>query len=66
MTQKNSPDLLKVRDFCLGQLIQAYEEAGILGLCGEGRWEYALDRVRQLSQAELLEAALLQMNSSTD
>lgn len=66
MTQRNSPDLLKVRDFCLGQLIQAYEEAGILGLCGEGRWEYALDRVRQLSLEELSTAAQPEADSSTD
>lgn len=53
MPDQSASDLIKVRDLCLKQLIQAYEEAGMLGLCSEGRWEYALDRVRQLSDEDL-------------
>jgi hypothetical protein len=26
--------------------LQAYEEAGLSGLCGEGRWEVALGAIR--------------------
>lgn len=46
--------VLRLRDHCLQRLIEAYEEAGMSGLCQEGRWEYALDRVRSLSAEELL------------
>jgi uncharacterized damage-inducible protein DinB len=37
-----------LREACVAALQEAYEEAGLRGLCHEGRWEYALDAVRQL------------------
>lgn len=46
---------LRVRERCLEVLSAAYEEAGMSGLCAEGRWELALDRLRSLSAAELLQ-----------
>lgn len=30
-----------VRVACIKAALDAYEEGGILGLCAEGRWEYA-------------------------
>lgn len=47
-----------VRDRCLQELLQAWEEAGISGLCGEGRWEVAVGRLRGLSGQELLAAGV--------
>lgn len=44
-----------VRDECVRELLDAYEQAGMSGLCAEGRWEVAVGRVRSLSDAELLE-----------
>jgi hypothetical protein len=38
----------RVRAACVAAASDAYEEAGLRGLCAEGRWEYALDVVRQL------------------
>jgi len=38
-----------VRKACLESLLRSHEEAGISGLCHEGRWEYALDVLRNLS-----------------
>ena len=35
-----------VRDACLNAARAAYENAGISGLCEEGRWECALDAIR--------------------
>lgn len=32
-----------VRRGCLAAARRGYEQAGISGLCGEGRWEFALD-----------------------
>jgi pentatricopeptide repeat protein len=43
-----------VRKACLENLQRSYEEAGISGLCHEGRWEYALDVLRNLSMENLL------------
>ena len=38
-------DLAKrIRDACLEALLQAYEDAGVQGLCAEGRWEAAVGR----------------------
>lgn len=37
-----------VREACLDAARQAYENAGISGLCEEGRWECAVDAIRSL------------------
>ena len=42
-----------VRAACLDAAIQAYEDAGIRGLCPEGRWEAALAAIRQLDLSAL-------------
>lgn len=43
-----------VRNRCVQELLQAWEEAGISGLCGDGRWEVALGRLRTLTGQDLL------------
>ncbi len=37
-----------VRVACIKAALDAYEEGGVLGLCAEGRWEYAISALRQL------------------
>jgi len=37
-----------VREACLNAARQAYENAGVSGLCEEGRWECAVDAIRSL------------------
>jgi hypothetical protein len=37
-----------VRAACLHAAMHAYEDAGIRGLCADGRWEAALAAIRQL------------------
>lgn len=37
-----------VRNACLEAAREAYEDAGIRGLCHEGRWEIALDAIQHL------------------
>ena len=37
-----------VREACWSAARKAYEDAGISGLCEEGRWECALDAIRAL------------------
>lgn len=45
----------RVRQACLQHAIEAWEQAGISGLCGEGRWEVAIDAIRQLDIAKLID-----------
>ena len=42
-----------VRQACIDAAIHAYEDAGLSGLCHEGRWEYAVDAMRQLDLRSL-------------
>lgn len=37
-----------VRKHCIDAALHAYEEAGISGLCAEGRWEFAIQAMRCL------------------
>ncbi len=55
-----------LRDACIDRLRHDYEQAAIQGLCGEGAFEYALDRLRHLSAAELLAAARSDFTPPTD
>jgi hypothetical protein len=50
-----------VRAACIEAALEAYEEGGVLGLCAEGRWEYAISALRQLDLD-----ALIQDNSRMD
>ena len=47
-----------VRQACITAVLQAYDEAGVSGLCHEGRWEYAVDAMRGLPLRPLIEALL--------
>ena len=48
-------DLAKrIRDACLEAVLQAYDDAGIQGLCAEGRWEAAVDALRTVDLAPLV------------
>lgn len=43
-----------VRAACLKAAIEAYESAGISGLCEEGRWECAVQAIKGLDLEKLL------------
>jgi hypothetical protein len=47
-----------VRQACIAVALQAYEEAGVSGLCHEGRWEYAVDAMQGLPLRPLVQALL--------
>ena len=48
-------DLAKrIRDACLAAVLQAYEDAGVQGLCAEGRWEVAVGALKTVELAPLL------------
>lgn len=52
----------RVRDAGIRRLREAYEEAGIRGLCGSGRFEVAVDALRDLD----LDAVLQECDRSDD
>jgi hypothetical protein len=37
-----------VRQACIASALAAYEDAGVLGLCAEGRWEAAVSAMQSL------------------
>lgn len=43
-----------VRAECLRAALEAHEDAGVRGLCQEGRWEAAIDAIRSLDLDRLL------------
>lgn len=43
----------QVRTACLQAALAAYEEAGMLGLCQEGRFELAMDAINNLDLSAL-------------
>ena len=43
-----------VRQACLEAALVAYEDAGMNGLCHEGRWECALDALRSVDVAAIV------------
>ena len=44
----------RIRDACLEAVLQAYEDAGVQGLCAEGRWEAAVGALKTIELAPLL------------
>lgn len=46
----------RVRQACLDAALAAYEDAGISGLCAEGRWEIAVQAIRTLELRPLIDA----------
>lgn len=49
MTSTTDDEALeRVRRACLEAAQRAYEDAGLRGICAEGRWEAAVDAMRAL------------------
>ncbi len=46
-----------VRDACLQAALAAWEDAGMSGLCAEGRWERAIDALRSLDLEQAVASA---------
>ncbi len=45
----------RIRAACLKALLEAHEDAGVQGLCAEGRWEAAVSALERLDVSELVE-----------
>jgi hypothetical protein len=48
-----------VRQACVDAALEGHEQAGLAGLCGEGRWELAVDAMRTLDLAAVVDRAAL-------
>ncbi len=46
-----------VRTACLEAALRAYEDAGISGLCEEGRWECAVQAIKGVDLTALVKQA---------
>ena len=44
----------RIKDDCVKTLIEAYEDAGLQGLCAEGRWEAGLGALRAFDVARIV------------
>jgi len=44
----------RIRDVCVEAALQAYDDAGLQGLCAEGRWEVAVGALKTLDLTPLL------------
>jgi hypothetical protein len=44
----------RIRTACLKAALDAYEDAGLQGLCAEGRWEVAIGALKALDLTPLL------------
>ena len=53
-----------VRQGCIEAALRAYEEAGISGLCAEGRWELAIQALRCLDLDAVISTAGKPENST--
>ena len=55
-----------VRAACVETAVLAYEDAGLRGLCQEGRWEHALAAIRRLDLRTLTSAMRLGLPMQLD
>jgi len=47
------------RQACIAAALAAYEDAGMLGLCAEGRWEAAISAMQSLELRNVADARTL-------
>lgn len=57
MTDPELQDVMEAaRLACLSAALRAHEDAGLQGLCADGRWEAAVSAIRNLDLRPLIEA----------
>lgn len=47
-----------VRERCIEEAGEAFEQGGMSGLCVEGRWDLAMDRLRSLDLKSIIRTVL--------
>ncbi len=53
LTERELRRMERVRAGCAAAAASAYEDAGMRGICAEGRWECALEAIRALNLERL-------------
>ena len=66
MNSKGNDIAEAVRAACIAAATDAWEDAGIQGLCGEGRWEVAIGALRNLDLSGLTDPADDQGETGSD
>lgn len=56
----------QVREQCINTAVQAYEDASISGLCGEGAFEAAISAIRMMDIDVLVEQVSRQSDEGPD
>lgn len=56
MSERDRDIAERVRDACLAAAIAGYDDARMSGLCQQGAWDVALDRIRSLDVDALVTA----------
>lgn len=56
--EKNRRLAERVRAACVQTALDAYQDAGLSGLCAEGRWEYTIGMLQRLDLTPLLDDSL--------
>lgn len=55
MTERERRLAERVRTACVSTALEAYHDAGLSGLCAEGRWEYTIGVLRQMDLIPFVE-----------
>jgi hypothetical protein len=59
ISQKDLEAIVRtVREACLAAALKAYEDAGMSGICLEGRWDLAVDALKSVDLKAAIERAL--------
>lgn len=55
MASEITPQIIeRIRQACIKIAQEAYEDAGLRGLCHEGRWEVAIDALKHANHQKLI------------
>ncbi|HSH44055.1 MAG TPA: hypothetical protein VK973_18165 [Arenicellales bacterium] len=67
MTVSNQHEFARqVREQCINTAVQAYENASISGLCGEGAFEAAISAIRMMDIEALVEQLAREADETAD
>lgn len=55
-----------VRKACIEEALKSYEDAGLRGLCHEGRWEAAVEAMRQINLDTVIQAQTASDDTSSE
>ncbi|MBN9463644.1 MAG: hypothetical protein J0H00_20735 [Burkholderiales bacterium] len=66
MASSESDLAAAIRDACTRAAVEAYEDAGMQGLCAEGRFEAAIGAIERIDLAAIVAAAMHAVSAADD